>query len=104
MSGGDPPVLLKPDLARVRWDGGIDRSGTRDTPRNPVAQKAAFLCGTLAAETILASGPLRPHQQAGHMDASEPIHSSRQSCKQGAVHIWIASSLRSPQRGLKHEA
>src|SRR4030095_6108958 len=29
--------------------------------------------GTRVAETILASGPVRPHTQAGHMIASDPI-------------------------------
>src|SRR5436853_5062865 len=36
-------------------------------------KKVAWLFGTRVAETILASGPNRPHQQAGHMDASDPI-------------------------------
>jgi putative transposase len=28
------------------------------------------------------------HQKAGHMNASDPIKSSKGSCKVGAVHIW----------------
>src|SRR5258707_14602521 len=36
-------------------------------------KKVAWLFGARVAETILASDPLRPHQQAGHMDASDPI-------------------------------
>jgi len=35
--------------------------------------KAAGVFGTRVAETILASDPKRPHQQAGHMDACDPI-------------------------------
>jgi hypothetical protein len=35
--------------------------------------KVAGLIGTRVAETILASGLNKPHQQAGHMDASDPI-------------------------------
>ena len=33
----------------------------------------AALFGTPVAETILASGHMRSHQQAGHMTASDPI-------------------------------
>src|SRR5258706_4531107 len=40
-------------------------------------KKVAWLFGARVAETILASGPLRPHQQAGHMDASDPIRPSK---------------------------
>jgi hypothetical protein len=35
--------------------------------------QVVWLLGTRVAETILASGPNKPHQQAGHMDASDPI-------------------------------
>src|SRR5882672_2136157 len=31
----------------------------------------------------------QPHQQAGHMDASDPIRPSKNSCGTGAVHIWV---------------
>ena len=47
----------------------------------------APLFGARVAETILASGHGRPHQQAGHMNASDPIIQAASSCKQGAVHI-----------------
>src|SRR5438477_3227770 len=40
-------------------------------------KKVAWLFGARVAETILASGPKRPHQQAGHMDASDPIRPSK---------------------------
>jgi transposase len=57
-----------------RADGRIDRSEVRDSPWNPLAKdKVVRLFGARVAETILASGPKRPHQQAGHMDASDPI-------------------------------
>src|SRR6266853_742033 len=44
-----------------------------------------------------------PHQQAGHMDASDPIRPSKNSCGTGAVHIWVpafggTTKLASPQR------
>jgi hypothetical protein len=67
--------------------------------------------GTRVAETILASGHVRPHKQAGHMIASDPIKSplnelasrrpstydrkrsdqitAQRACKSEAVHIWI---------------
>jgi hypothetical protein len=37
--------------------------------------KAEIVLGTRVAETILASGHVRPHTQAGHMIASDPIKS-----------------------------
>src|SRR6266576_555745 len=39
--------------------------------------KVAWLFGARVAETILDSGPKSPHQQAGHMDASDPIRPSK---------------------------
>src|SRR2546428_14173973 len=54
--------------------------------------KVAGVFGARVAETILASGPTRPHQQAGHMDASDPIRPSKNSCGTGAVHIWVPAS------------
>lgn len=51
--------------------------------------KAVALLGTFVAETILASGHVRPHTKAAHMEASDPI---KNICKNhlqvGAVHIW----------------
>jgi hypothetical protein len=65
-----------------------DRSTTQDTPSGSVAlYKVAILSGTSVAETILASAHVRAHQQAGHMDASDPIKALQTSCKEGAVHI-----------------
>jgi hypothetical protein len=39
----------------------------------PLAENAFMMLGTRAAETILASDQMRLHQQAGHMEASDPI-------------------------------
>lgn len=50
--------------------------------------QAASLLGTHTAETILASGLVRPHRKAGHMEASDPIKFSVQPLQEGAVHIW----------------
>src|SRR6266516_207075 len=38
----------------------------------------------------MASGPKRPRQQAGHMDASDPIRPGKHSCGTGDDHIWPA--------------
>ena len=66
----------------------IDRSKTRDTPRMAVAFEAANLFGTRVAETNLASAQYETQQQAGHMNANDPIKFIRSKpCKQGAVHI-----------------
>ena len=70
----------------------IDQSKTRDTPGHPAALDAAQLFGTCVAETILASGHVRPHKQAAHMIASDPIKPCLNPCKRGAVHIWVARS------------
>ena len=51
----------------------IDRFETRDTPPTSLALQAALLFGTRVAETILASVHVRTHQQAVHMNASDPI-------------------------------
>src|SRR5271156_5145788 len=58
---GDPTRLAEagPCKRTSRW--GIDRSETGDTPCNPVMPDIAALFGTPAAETILASGHVRPH-------------------------------------------
>jgi hypothetical protein len=57
--------------------------------------KAVALLGTRVAETILASGHVRPHTKAAYMEASDPI---KNICKKhlqvGAVHIWKWKRLR----------
>ena len=82
-----------PNLASEGADGLIVRSVTGDTPRNPVADKAASSDWNSRRGNHL--GQRRsPHQQAGHMDASERQlkKSARSTCKSAAVHTWIASS------------
>ena len=49
--------------------------------------KVAGVFGTRVAETILASGSNQPHQQAGHMDASDPIRPSKLLCHGGRPHM-----------------
>src|SRR5882757_7559529 len=49
--------------------------------------KVVWLIGTRVAETILASGVNRPHQQAGHMDASDPIRLKYLLCHGGRPHM-----------------
>ena len=46
-------------------------------------KKVAWLFGARVAETILASDPSRPHQQAGHMDASDPIRPEKTLAARG---------------------
>jgi hypothetical protein len=49
--------------------------------------KVAGVFGARVAETILASGPKRPRQQAGHMDASDPIRPSKLLWHGGRPHM-----------------
>lgn len=64
----------------------IDRSETWDTPLRTVAFEVELLFGIHVAEPILASLHVRAQQQAGHMNASDPIKTTiRVSCKEGAV-------------------
>lgn len=49
----------------------IGRSEDRESPSGSKAVKAAAMFGTRSAEPIWARGPMRPHQQAGHMTASD---------------------------------
>jgi hypothetical protein len=52
------------------------------------------LFGTPVAEPILASVHVRAHQQAGHMNASDPIKIiKKSSCREGAVHIWVLDMI-----------
>src|SRR5258705_9151024 len=61
-------------------------------------KKVAWLFGARVAETILASDPLRPHQQAGHMDASDPIRPEKLLRHGGRPHMGPGS------RGACHRA
>src|SRR5438045_7800735 len=53
------------------------------------------------AETILASGPKSPHQQAGHMDASDPIKPSKKLLWHGG-RPHMASGPKSPHQQAGH--
>src|ERR1700687_614150 len=57
--------------------------------------KVAGVFGARVAETILASGQKRPHQQAGHMDASDPIKPEKPLVARGPS---TYGSRRSPGR------
>ncbi len=51
--------------------------------------KVVAVLGTCVAETILASGHVRPHTKAAHMEASDPIKNiCKKHLQAGAVHIW----------------
>ena len=100
-------LVLRPALAsRSRWcDRSIpDVSFSVGTQRH--IEETAALFGTHVAETILASGHVRPHQQAGHMIASDPIRHCHSSCKPGAVHIWVPglAALARDTRGAPFDA
>src|SRR5882762_6450181 len=56
-------------------------------------KKVAWLFGARVAETILASDPLRPHQQAGHMDASDPIRPEKLLRHGGRPHMALANKI-----------
>ena len=45
--------------------------------------KVAGVFGTRIAENHLGQRSTKPHQQAGHMDASDPIRPSKNSCGRG---------------------
>jgi hypothetical protein len=49
--------------------------------------QVVWLIGARVAETILASGSNKPHQQAGHMDASDPIRPQNLLCHGGRPHM-----------------
>jgi hypothetical protein len=55
--------------------------------------QVAWLIGARVAETILASGRNRSHQQAGHMDASDPIRPTNLLCHGGRPHMGPGSAL-----------
>jgi len=55
----------------TKEDGVIDRSVTRETPRNPLADGNRRNDWNGRRETHLGQRPQRPHSKAGHMDASD---------------------------------
>src|SRR5437667_1104692 len=65
-------------------------------------KKVAWLFGARVAETILASGPKSPHQQAGHMDASDPIKPSKKLLWHGGrPHMARGPSTYGSRRALR---
>src|SRR5271157_4862178 len=75
----------------------------------------ARLFGTLVAETILAGAHVRPHQQAGHMDASDLIKALQNTLRGGGgPHVggscclceplaWVGERLKSvPEPRTEH--
>ena len=83
-------------LETSRW---CDRSirAVRHSVGPSGTPETAALFGTPVAETILASGHGRPHQQAGHMIASDPIRSLPQLLQAGGrPHMGPGSSLAPP--------
>ena len=61
--------------------------------RDQWPSEAAEVFGTHAAETILASDHVRPHPQAGHMDASDLINTTAEiSCEERANGMDPAST------------
>ena len=73
----------------------IDRSqDARHSAGSSGPLKAAPLFGTRVADPILASGHLRPQQQAGHMIASDPTrHAAHLLQAGGRPHMDPGSSL-----------
>src|ERR1700744_4750852 len=63
-------------------------------------QQVAGLFGARVAQTILARDQCDRTQQAGHMDASDPIKPEN-SCATGAVHIWVPAFAGTTQNSLK---
>src|ERR1700687_993213 len=92
-SAGPPPRPSR-SCKRRQMVGSIDpRCETVRGTHWPV--KVAGVFGARVAETILASGQKRPHQQAGHMDASDPIKPEKTLVARGPS---TYGSRRSPGR------
>ena len=53
--------------------------------------------------THLGQRSMRPHQQAGHMDASDPIRHSKPLASTGAVHIWVLAFASTTSNVLRHQ-
>jgi hypothetical protein len=79
-------VALANKIARIAW---IDRSEVRDSPWDPMARKGRWSVWNSRRGKPSWPAVHRPHQQAGHMDASDPIKPQKNSCRTGAVHIWV---------------
>src|SRR5688572_19628108 len=69
-------------------EGSIDPR-LRDNPWDPLACKGRWRVWNSRRGKPSWPAVYQPHQQAGHMDASDPIRPSKNSCSTGAVHIWV---------------
>src|SRR3954453_18602541 len=61
----------------------------RDNPWDPLACKGRWRVWNSHRGKPSWPAVNQPHLQAGHMDASDPIRPSKNSCGTGAVHIWV---------------
>src|SRR4030088_652222 len=73
---------VEPELQK-ETDGRIDRSEVRDTPWDPLARKGRWFVWNSRRGNHLGQRPTKPHQQAGHMDASDPIRPSKTLAARG---------------------
>src|SRR5260370_27134963 len=69
-------------------EGSIDPK-VRENPWDPLACKGRWRVWNSRRGKPSWPAVHQPHQQAGHMDASDPIRPSKNSCGTGAVHIWV---------------
>src|ERR1700704_3406085 len=73
---------VEPELQK-ETDGRIDRSEGRDTPWDPLARKGRWFVWNSRRGNHLGQRSTKPHQQAGHMDASDPIRPSKTLAARG---------------------
>src|SRR3977135_1248708 len=73
---------VEPELQN-ETDGRIDRSEVRDTPWDPLARKGRWFVWNSRRGNHLGQRSTKPHQQAGHMDASDPIRPSKTLAARG---------------------
>src|ERR1700716_1695875 len=73
---------VEPELQK-ETDGRIDRSEVRDTPWDPLARKGRWFVWNSRRGNHLGQRSTKPHQQAGHMDASDPIRPSKTLAARG---------------------
>lgn len=64
-----------------------------DIPYAIIGSNGRTLFRAHVAETILASVHVQSDQQAGHMNAYDPIKSSMNACRAGVVHTWRIDAL-----------
>src|SRR3979490_997658 len=73
---------VEPGVQR-ETEGRIDRSEVRDTPWDPLARKGRWFVWNSRRGNHLGQRSTKPHQQAGHMDASDPIRPSKTLAARG---------------------